>query len=54
MAKRTRQLRIITEGEFDKLVKKVASQFKEKHGFDLSMDQICETIAKAVIDEKLF
>lgn len=54
MTKKTRQIRILTDGKFDKLVEKITNQFKGKHGFSPSQDQICESIARAVEDTKLF
>lgn len=54
MAKNTKQIRILTGGIFDKLMMKIIDQFKKKHGFDPSSDQVCESIGRAVEDSKLF
>ena len=50
----TKLIRIITEGLLDKLMKKIGDQFISKHGFKPSDKDIAESIAKAVIDNKLF
>lgn len=54
MVKKTIQIRILTEGTFEKLMKEISNQFEEKHGFFPSSDQICEAIARAVEDARLF
>ena len=54
MAKQTHQIRILKEGVFHKLVEKVREQFKGKHGFDPTTEQVCESIGKAVVDHKIF
>lgn len=54
MAKKTRQVRILTDGNMDKLMQKVGKQFEDKHGCDMSDDQIAESIAKAIADNKIF
>ncbi|GAI03270.1 unnamed protein product [marine sediment metagenome] len=51
---KTYQVRVLTEGLFDGLIKKIRNQFINKHGFKPKDKEICEVIAKAVIDEKLF
>lgn len=54
MVKRTIQVRILTEGLFNKLMDKISGQFEKKHKFIPSADQICEAIASAIEDAKLF
>lgn len=54
MVKKTKQIRILTDGEFRKLMIEISKQFEEKHGFGPSDDQVCESIARAVLDHKLF
>ena len=54
MAKSTKQIRVLTEGKFEKLMVKISDQFKIKHGFYPTSDQICEAVARAVEDTKMF
>lgn len=54
MTKKTRQIRILSDGEFEKLYLKIEEQFEKKHGFKPTSDQTCEAIARAVVDAKLF
>ena len=54
MVKSTKQIRVLTEGKFEKLMEKVSDQFKIKHGFFPSSDQICEALARAIEDAKIF
>lgn len=54
MTKNTKQIRVLTEGKFEKLMDKISEQFKIKHGFFPSSDQICEAVARAVEDAKIF
>jgi len=54
MVKSTKQVRILKDGLFDKLMQKILDQFKTKHGFNPSHDQVCESIATAVEQKKLF
>ena len=51
---KTHQIRILTGGLFDKLVEKIKAQFVNKHGFAPPDKEICEAIAKPVIEKKLF
>ena len=51
---KTHQVRILTEGLFDSLMEKIRNQFIDKHGFKPVDKEICEVIAKAVVEEKLF
>jgi hypothetical protein len=51
---RTIRIRILTEGMFVKLVDKITKQYKLRHGFDATTDQVCEDIALAVEEKKLF
>ena len=50
----TKQVRIFCDGQFQKLVELIKSQFEKKHGFVPSSKELCEVIAKAVMDAKLF
>lgn len=51
---KTFQVRVLTGGLMDGLIKKIRDQFINKHGFKIIDKEICEAIAKACIDEKLF
>lgn len=52
MVKNTKTIRI---GEkFSELLKLIEEQFLEKHGFIPSQKDLCEVIARAVMDAKLF
>ncbi|MBA7493904.1 hypothetical protein ES702_04469 [subsurface metagenome] len=51
---KTYQVRVLTEGLFAGLMKKIKDQFINKHGFKPEDKEVCESIAKAVIDHKLF
>ncbi len=50
----TKLVRIVNEGLFDKLMKKIRDQFINKHGFKPVDKEIAEAIAKAVIEKNLF
>lgn len=50
----TKHIRIMNKGLFDKLREKIKGQFFKKHGLNLADKDLCETIAKAVEDNKLF
>ena len=52
--KNTFQIRIITEGKFDKLLELLRNQFKKKHSFTPGDKELCEVIAKGVEDAKVF
>ena len=54
MVKNTLQIRIINEGKFHELIKLVEQQFLDKHGFSPTQKDLCEVIARAVIDARLF
>lgn len=54
MVKNTLQIRIKTDGIFHKLIKLVEEQFLKKHGFAPTQKDLCEVIARAVMDAKLF
>jgi len=54
MAKKTRQIRIITDGRFDKLMSKIKKQFKDRRGIDLRENEICEDIASAIDLKKIY
>lgn len=54
MGKPTKLVRIISEGLFDRLMEKIIGQFENKHGFVPAQKEICEAIAKAVLENKLF
>lgn len=52
--KNTQQIRIINGGNFYNLIKLIRDQFVKKHGFEPSTKDLCEVIARAVMDAKLF
>ena len=54
MVKSTKQVRILKDGLFDRLMQKITKQFIEKHGFTPSNDQVCEAVATAIEQKKLF
>jgi len=54
MTKQTKQVRILKDGLFHKLIQKIEGQFRKKHAFVPSVDQICEAIASAVEEKRLF
>lgn len=54
MAKQTKQIRILSEGRFFKLMEKVKKQFSERRGIDLTDDEACEDIASAVEEKKIY
>jgi len=54
MAQRTIRIRVLTEGNFKKLVDKIIKQYKVKHGFDVTTDQVCEDIALAIEEKRIF
>jgi len=55
MAKKNPQtIRITTDGKFQKLMNLIKDQFEKKHGFSPRHKDICEVIAGAVMDAKLF
>lgn len=54
MIMNTKQVRIIYGGLFDNLMKKIIAQFNNKHGFEPPSKDICEAMAKAIIEKKLF
>ena len=54
MVKNRLQIGIINGGNFHKLIELIENQFKKKHDFIPPRKDICEVIAKAVIESKLF
>jgi len=54
MTKQTKQIRILSGGLFHKLMEKIENQFKLKHSFVPTQDQLCESIAAAIEERKLF
>jgi hypothetical protein len=54
VVEKTIRIRIFTSGSFEKLVAKIQKQFLLKHGFEPCSADICESIAKAVEEKKLF
>jgi hypothetical protein len=51
---RTERIRVLTEGAFMKLINKITKQYLDRHGMDVTTDQVCEDIAFAVEEKKLF
>lgn len=51
---KTYQIRILTKGLMVGLIKKIRDQFINKHGFTPKDQEVCEAIAKAIIDNRLF
>jgi len=52
--KNTLQIRVINGGKFHELIKLIEDQFQQKHGFSPTQKDLCEVIARAVMDAKLF
>lgn len=50
----TKQIRVLSDGKFQELIELVSDQFQNKHGFTPCVKEICEVIARAVMDNKLF
>ena len=49
----TKQIRIITNGKFHKLMELIREKFEEKHGIKLYDKDICETMEKAMVDANI-
>jgi len=49
----TKQIRILNNGKFIKLMDIIHKKFKEKHGIELKSREVCETIAKAIEDNNI-